>query len=87
MIYISHTSRDYRTRNLCALSFSFNDLVAREREREFTKKKREERKKTTRVRIRKMRKEVYESNRIESNSRLPFYLLLNRTSSEENAEE
>jgi hypothetical protein len=44
MIYISHTSRDYRTRNLCALSLSlFNDLVARERERESLRKKSEKR--------------------------------------------
>jgi len=69
MIYISHTSRDYRTRNLCACShslFLFSTISSpeREREREFTKKKARREKENDACRIRKMRKEVYESNRI-----------------------
>ena len=59
-IYITHVARLPHTQSLRVLSLSlslFNDLVARERERErervYEKKKREERKKTTRVGLEK----------------------------------
>jgi len=69
-IYITHVARLPHTQSLRVLSLSlslFNDLVAREREREresLRKKKARREKENDACRIRKMRKEVYESNRI-----------------------
>jgi len=68
-IHITHVARLPHTQTLRARSlFLFSTISSPERERESLRKKRSEKRERKRpaCRIRKMRKEVYESNRIES---------------------